>query len=259
MLRQFTAIAAAGLLAGCATGGGSVHEHSIQRGIVPAVDEFGVQAAQQLCNIDSLAEQREEMIEEVRRTTFDSDQVFGPDTTREADTTSTTNTITPQPPYMNPPTQTVELVRTFVTDLDASYRFVTQSCQAYAMCMHQNGFDENDCSNSRAEWSRAQARFEGMSERLSDVRTEIATQCPDCWRPYRGGGRVIHRGRNRHGDYLLRQPAPNHHYGGYGRTHRPHYRGHYKRDCDDGVLGDVFTTGTCNPYREPCRGSHCRY
>jgi len=67
------------------------------------------------------------MISEVRSSTFDSDQIFGPDEEADTETRTETSNRVSAPPYLDPPTEAVELVRTFVTDLDASYRVATLS------------------------------------------------------------------------------------------------------------------------------------
>ena len=241
MKRHLSAVAALGFLAACSSQSG-VHEHHFDRGVVPAADEFSLEAAERLCDIDSLAAQRESMIREVSRSEFDARQLIGPDETRESDVTAETRSITPQPPFMNPPSETLELVRAFVIDLDASYRFATQSCQAYAMCMHQNRYDEDACANTRSDWSRAQDRFTGMSDRLADVREVIATQCPDCYPYARGYGYGPHHPSPR--------PRP--------YRHRRHHHAPSDKDDCDGVLGDVFTTNTdCRD--DDCRGRRCAY
>ncbi|MEO1039993.1 MAG: hypothetical protein AAFX09_10640 [Pseudomonadota bacterium] len=278
MKAHLATLLAAGLLAGCSTGGEFVHEHAFQRGIVPAVDVFSVEAAERLCGIDSLTQQRDQMISEVRTSTFDSDQVFGPDERSEADTRTETQNRVSAPPYLDPPSEAVELVRAFVTDLDASYRFATQSCQAYAMCMHQRGYNEDDCSASRGEWSRAQDRFSSMSDELSELRLDIATQCPECTSWGRRGGyrplsnpydrpRHYGSGRRHHGSshdgryvggYILRDRGHQgvRHQGSSRRHHPP--RRHYDEDDCDGILGDVFTTETCpRPARRGCDDGRC--
>ena len=272
MKAHLATIAAAAVLFGCATGGQHVHEHAFQRGVVPAVDVFSVEAAERLCGIDSLKQQRDQMISQVRTSTLDSDQIFGPDERAETDTRTETSNRVAAPPYLDPPTEAVELVRAFVTDLDVSYRFATQSCQAYAMCMHQRGYNEDDCSASRGEWSRAQDRFSSMSDELSELRLEVATQCPECgWWGRRGGYRPLANPYNRprhygytsygthyHGGYLLRdrhRERVRHH---HARSHHYPHRRHDKDEECDGILGDVFTTETCRRSERRCaHGRRC--
>lgn len=241
-----------------------VHEHHDDRGVVPAADEFSVDAAERICSINSLTEAYEEMRTVVRQSAYESDGHEGglfsdyddPDYSRSTNTRTQNEHVATTRPYGRQ-TETVELVRAFETDLDAAYRFATASCQSYAMCMHQNGYDEYECNNSRLQWREARSDFTRLSERLAEIRLEITTTCTACrlsvpapyHRPYAPA---------RH------HPYPPHYDRGYchqGYCRDDAYCDHdycgayYDDDCDD-VLGDVFTTSTCHyprphGYRRP--------
>ncbi|PWE18215.1 hypothetical protein DDZ18_00990 [Marinicauda salina] len=217
------------MLAGCSTGGGDIHEHNLRPGIVPSSDSFSVEAAERICSIDSLTQARNEWRSEIRDTDWAIDPLIGPDQSETGETNVQEHDFVAPRPYGRQ-TETVELVRAFETDLDAAYRFAHSSCQAYAVCMHQRGYEEQRCSESRLQWTEARADFYDLSERLADIRLAMAESCPEC----------------RLADVAPRRPG---HHGRPGRP--PHHQpgGHHGGDgryteCD-GVLGDVFTTSAC--------------
>ena len=177
--------------------------------------ERSVDAARQVCSIESLTAARDEWRTEIRGGYRSSGEVR----------VESQSQVTERP--YGPQTERLELVRAFETDLDAAYRFATSSCQAYSVCMDQQRYDERACRQSGQRWSEAQDRFEAMSARLADIRLEISDS--GYGRPYRGYDRR-YEGRV--------------HDRGYRRTHDR--RGRDRRDDCDGVLGDVFTTGECD-------------
>ena len=233
------------LLAGCGHrasndfGDSEVHEHVLNRGVVPAADEFSLEAANQICAIDSLTQARDEMRTVVREARVGSEPVnwSGQDYSETTTEEVRSQEVVTARPYGRQ-TETVELFRAFETDLDAAYRFATSSCQAYAMCMHQRGYNESECAASRLQWNDARSEFTDLSQDLSRIRLEIQENCNDCH---------------------LRVPA--HHY----RRYAPHRRHHgrcadgycdrpdYDGDDCENVLGDVFTTSRCD-YRDPHYG-----
>lgn len=179
--------------------------------------------AERVCSIDSLTQARDEWRSEIR----DAGS-YG----RGGEVRIETEERVSERPYGRQ-TATVEMIRAFETDLDAAYRFATSSCQAYSVCMDQQGYDEYACQGSAQRWSEAQARFESMSGRLGEIRLVIAETCTDC-RGYRG-----YRGYRDHRD-------------GYPRRDRRYWRD--RSDYCDGVLGDVFTTGECRTRRDRRHG-----
>lgn len=114
-----------------------------------------------MCLVDTLAEQRLAMLEEVHgyREAIRADAVVGANV---ADT------------------RTQEIIAAFETDLDASYRFATASCRTYNRCLEENSFAEGACQDTAALWHDGQDRFHDLSESLAAVRERIASDCSDC-------------------------------------------------------------------------------
>lgn len=128
------------------------HHHRPADTVTPAIE---------MCEVDTLAEQRLAMLEEM--------QAY-----REA--------IRVEPGHRSDiaDTQTQEIIAAFETDLDASYRFATASCRTYNRCLEENRFSEGACQDTAALWHDGQDRFHDLSERLSLVRERIASECDDC-------------------------------------------------------------------------------
>lgn len=188
--------------------------------------------AERVCSIDPLTAAREEWTTEIREGGY-----------RTGSSRTESRLTTTERPW-GPQTETVELVRAFETDLDAAYRFATASCQSYAICMEERGYDEYACQGAADQWRQARTEFNAMSGRLAEIRLEIAERCRDCYSDWR-----------RHDGYRD-------HYRYRDRGHYAHRR-HRDRDCD-GILGEVFTTGECEYrrneyYRGDERRHHRRY
>lgn len=141
---------------------------------VPARDVFSLEVAERICGIDSLTSQYQDMQRQVRDM-----QVPGPGypfgtggghTTHDESTSNRTVTR----PVPGPQTAQVEMLRTLELDVDASYRFATSACQAYAVCMYQRSYQEGACQDPRREWTAAQERFDGLSARISQTRVDLA-------------------------------------------------------------------------------------
>lgn len=137
-----------------------------------------------MCDVETLAEQRLDMLEEVH-------------SYREA--------IRVDPGHRSDmaDTETQEIIAAFETDLDASYRFATSSCRTYNRCLEENRFEEAACRDSAEMWHDGQDRFHDLSERLSLVRERVASECYDC-----------DVGRDRHHGYRDRR-----HDRGHGHHH----------------------------------------
>ncbi len=120
-----------------------------------------VQPAIDMCEVETLAEQRLAMLDEIHAY-------------RE------TIGATASPRSDNANTETQELIAAFETDLDASYRFATASCRTYNRCLQVNRFDEASCQDTASLWHDGQDRFHDLSERLAMVRERIASGCDDC-------------------------------------------------------------------------------
>lgn len=141
-----------------------------------------VSPAVAMCEVDTLAEQRLAMLEEVHRY-------------REA--------VRAEPGHRSDAadTQTQELIAAFETDLDASFRFATASCRTYNRCLEENRFAEGACQDTASLWHDGQDRFHDLSERLAMVRERIASECHDCRPDYHDrhdGYHERHHDRRRH-------------------------------------------------------------
>ncbi|MFY0638406.1 hypothetical protein [Maricaulis maris] len=114
-----------------------------------------------MCLVDTLAEQRLAMLDEVHgyREAINAEAMTGANV---ADT------------------RTQEIIAAFETDLDASYRFATASCRTYNRCLEENGFQEGACQDTAALWHDGQDRFHDLSESLAAVRERIASGCREC-------------------------------------------------------------------------------
>ncbi|XBQ15447.1 MAG: hypothetical protein ABL308_10830 [Oceanicaulis sp.] len=253
-LRASLVLIATALIAGCAAKYPEYHDPYDRYGrhdpyygppAPPRPTEQGAETAQAICSIDSLTEARNEMRTEIERAGYAGAYTYyGPDYgSRERERATIREQVTERP--YGPQTETVELVQAFSSDLDAAYRFATSSCQSYQMCMQNQGYQEGACMNSADNWRDARREFTALSSRLAEIRLRIAETCDDCDWGY-------HRPHHRRG-----HPHPH--------PHNPHryddcrdgYCGHhsrYEEECDT-VLGDVFTTTTCD-YRRPSRYRH---
>lgn len=128
---------------------------------LPQTGAATVERATDMCQVDTLSEQRLAMLEELHgyRETI---QVDGRHSGSVADV------------------RTQELIAAFETDLDASYRFATSSCRTYNRCLEENRFAEGSCTDTAELWDEGQDRFHDLSLRLAAVRERIATGCSDC-------------------------------------------------------------------------------
>ncbi|RKQ96073.1 MULTISPECIES: hypothetical protein [Maricaulis] len=150
------------------------------------VDTVGPAIA--MCLVDTLAEQRLAMLEEVHAYREEI----------RADAHTSANVAD---------SRTQEIIAAFETDLDASYRFATSSCRTYNRCLEENRFDEAACQDTAALWHDGQDRFHDLSESLAAVRERIASGCSDCAPPRTHGrdGRHHrdHAPRRRHSDETI--------------------------------------------------------
>ncbi|WP_203290748.1 hypothetical protein [Maricaulis parjimensis] len=137
-----------------------------------------VQPAIDMCMVETLAEQRLAMLEEVHGYR----EAIGSTASSRANVADT---------------ETQELIAAFETDLDASYRFATASCRTYNRCLQVNRFEEASCQDTASLWHDSQDRFHDLSERLSLVRERIASDCQSCG-PRRSGPSQPAPERRRH-------------------------------------------------------------
>ncbi|MDZ4868084.1 MAG: hypothetical protein SGI91_12245 [Alphaproteobacteria bacterium] len=161
-------------LAGCKTG----HYHD-ERIASP------VSIAKQACEITGLAEERDVMM-----STINEDYPGEPGPTTEHRWTIMKDKLLE-----------------YRAEVEASYRFVTASCNSYNLCMENNGYNEQACSQTRQAWVSSQEKFNHLAMSLNS-------------RPWRHHG---DKGRHRKG-----------HDGGYGYDDRCK-----KNDCSfGGYRGD---------------------
>ena len=233
-MKRVSLIAAALLMAGCAAPYSAYDRYDdpyYDRGYYappPAPAEEGAETAQAVCSIDSLTTARNEMRTEIERAGVSTGYYsYG----RDYAGRERARTQTRERPY-GPQTETVELLHAFASDLDAAYRFATSSCQSYQMCMQNQGYTESACINSADQWRDARREFTSLSTRLAEIRLAV-TEIQDEPEYYR---RHYPRRHPRHRDRC---------HDGYCDT------GYYEEECDS-VLGDVFTTSTCD-YPDPYR------
>lgn len=148
----------------------------------PPVARDTVSPALAMCEVETLAEQRLAML----------DEVHGYREEIRADALSSANVAD---------TRTQEIIAAFETDLDASYRFATASCRTYNRCLEENRFEEAACQDTAGLWRHGQDRFHDLSESLAAVRERIASGCSDCATPRSHGG-------DRHGHHAPRPRQP---------------------------------------------------
>lgn len=234
-MKRASLFAAALLMAGCAAPYSAYDRYDdpyYDRGYYappPAPAEEGAETAQAVCSIDSLTTARNEMRSEIENAGLSTGYYgHGRDYgARERTRIQSRETVTERP--YGPQTETVELVNSFASDLDATYRFATSACQSYQMCMQNQGYAEAACMNSADQWRDARREFTSLSSRLAEIRLAITEIQDEDW------------GRYGHHPHPRRRPV------------HPRYRHSdcHDRYCDDyddcdSVLGDVFTTSTCD-------------
>lgn len=155
---------ATSLLSACATTAAptAVPPHSHPAPPPPRIANT-VEPATEMCRVETLAEQRLAMLDEIHeyRETI---RVDGGRAASAADT------------------RTQELILVFETDLDGSYRFATSSCRTYNRCLEENRFDEGRCHDTAQLWHEGQDRFHDLSLQLAAVRERIALGCTSCSR-----------------------------------------------------------------------------
>lgn len=151
-----------------------------------AIGPSPVSIAKQACEITGLAEERDVMM-----STIDSDYP-------ESGGTQTEHRWT----IMK------DKLLQYRAEVEASYRFVTASCNSYNLCMENNGYNEQACSQTRQGWVDSQEKFNELAISLNK-------------RPWRH-----HKGKGGHG-------------GGYGYDDRCK-----KSDCTfGGYRGDCCYDG----------------
>lgn len=152
-------------------------------------NRFELEVSQQVCNVDALAEEKQTTLtvsNDLRRSLAPFQNKFG---SYDEDTS----------------TILMEKLNRYDAELEASYRFVTQSCGAYMRCLERNKHDERLCKSMQRHWDRAQVRFSTLMTDIRDIAADVE---------------------------IARIEARK-------RKHRKHRRHHRDRCCD--TLNNVFT------------------
>ena len=203
----------AGVVSACGhAGGGNPHEHLIFPGVRPASDDTAIAFANATCEVEDLNEERSRLLAQA----YDmrhvvADHEYGRDTTLQ--------------------TQVIELVNAFETDLNGAYTSVLTTCRSHAVCMHQNNYSQDFCTDTRDEWRASRDQFALLSADLADVRLRIAELCVDCGDRM---DRFDHAG-----------PRGGHHGPGPRPGPRPGHGGH---GAGGGAVGSIFSS---DPGRDP--------
>jgi hypothetical protein len=126
---------------------------------IPPPGPSPVTVAKQVCEISALAEERDTLIE-----AMDADYPEATSTAKEHRWTILKDKL-----------------RDYRAEIDASYRFVTASCNSYSLCMENNGYQETSCTQTRQAWVDSQEKFNRLAVSLNGKP----------WRKHRGrhGGR----------------------------------------------------------------------
>jgi hypothetical protein len=112
----------------------------------------GVLVAKQACEINALAEERSAMIKSI----------------------STVNNLIPfQKETVSEQRDTIllEKLKRYSGEVEASYRFVTSSCNSLNLCMEENHYDESKCMGSRQSWSESHQRFNQLAIAIKELET----------------------------------------------------------------------------------------
>lgn len=115
-----------------------------------------VAIAKQACEITGLAEERD-----VVMSTIDADDPEGGGTSTEHRWTIMKDKLLQ-----------------YRAEVEASYRFVTASCNSYNLCMESNDYSEPACAQTRQAWVDSQEKFNELSISLN--------KRP--WRHHKGNG-----------------------------------------------------------------------
>jgi hypothetical protein len=104
-----------------------------------------VAVAKQVCEIAALAEERDTLIESI-----DADYPDSGGTGKEHRWTILKDKL-----------------REYRAEVEASYRFVTQACNSYNLCMEHNGYEEQSCAQTREAWIKSHEKFNHLAIALS--------------------------------------------------------------------------------------------
>lgn len=120
-------------------------------------NRHGLEVTQQICNVDALAEEKKTALS----VTNDSRESIAAYQNKYGDYDERTNTIL------------MEKLNWYEAEIEASYRFVTQTCGAYMRCLEYNHHDEQQCKRSETLWERSQERFASLSLEIRNIAAEV--------------------------------------------------------------------------------------
>lgn len=113
-------------------------------------NRFGLEVANQICNIDALAEEKKTILAVAN----DYTKSVAPYQNKTGSYTENTETIV------------AEKMLTYEAEIEASYRFVTQRCGAYMRCLERNLHNEALCAGLESSWAESQTRFNELAKEI---------------------------------------------------------------------------------------------
>ena len=102
-----------------------------------------VEAGARICDVDSLATQKNAYVEQVGQLRAES-----------GNERSATD---------------LDKMKAFEAEIDAQYRTVTASCRAFVQCMEMHGYDEGACRMSQRRWEDSEQDFSALAIRLREL------------------------------------------------------------------------------------------
>ncbi|MEL7491467.1 MAG: hypothetical protein AAGJ73_12180 [Pseudomonadota bacterium] len=121
------------------------------------LNRFELEVSQQVCNVDALAEEKQTTL----TTSNDLKYSLAPYQNKHGTYDEETSTILMQKLFK------------YDAEVEASYRFVTQSCGAYMRCLERNKHDERLCKRTEGLWNKSQNRFANLSIILSEIEADV--------------------------------------------------------------------------------------
>ncbi len=143
-----------GCIAIAATG---CHTTIPKRPIPSEAKRFELEVSQQVCNVDALAEEKNTALSvsnDVRSSIAPYQNKFG----KYEEATGT---------------KLLEKLNYYEAEIEASYRFVTQHCGAYMLCIGSNNHDEWRCKGLEGRWTESQDKFNALSRDIRVIAAEV--------------------------------------------------------------------------------------
>jgi len=142
---------------------------------------FQLEATNQICAVDSLAKEKQTTLTASNNLRYS----IAPYQNKHGDYSEDTNTIL------------MQKLNSYEAELEASYRFVTQSCGAYVRCLERNDYDERLCRQAQRGWDRSQERFNQVSVDIKEIMAEVEIELARI-EARKSRKRHSKRGRKRH-------------------------------------------------------------